>query len=62
MRSSALGLDLACRPLEPLTVAADEDHVRALRARQTRGLEADAGASAEQDDGLTGELRLTLSG
>jgi hypothetical protein len=40
--------------LQPLGIAADEDHVRPLRARQPRCLEADTGASAEQDDGLAG--------
>ena len=47
------------RLLEPLGIAAGEDDVGALGARQPGGLEPDAGAAADHDDGLAGELRLT---
>ena len=52
----ALRIDLAGGPLQALGIAADEDDVRALRAREPGCLEADAGAAAEQDDGLPGQL------
>jgi hypothetical protein len=43
----ALGADLLRRPLQALGVAADEDDIGALRARQPSRREADAGAPAE---------------
>ena len=44
--------------LEPLGISADEDDLGALGARAPGGLEADAGAAADQDDGLAEQLRL----
>ena len=44
--------DVARRLLEPLGIAAGEDDVGALAAGASGGLEPDAGAAADQDDGL----------
>ena len=46
--------------LEPLGVAAGEDDVGALGACAPGGLQADAGAAADHDDGLPEQLRLAL--
>jgi hypothetical protein len=51
-------VDVECCSLEPLGFAAGEDDVGTLMARPARGLEADAGAAADQDDGLAEQLRL----
>ena len=50
--------DLARRGLEAVGVAAGEDDVGPLGAGAPGGLEADAGAAADHDDGLAGQLRL----
>ena len=53
-------LDVARCLLEPLGIAGGEDDVGALAAGAAGGLEADAGAAADQDDGLAEQLRLAL--
>jgi hypothetical protein len=50
--------DVARCLLEALRVAAHEDDFGALRACQPSGLQSDAGAAADQDDGLSAERRL----
>ena len=50
--------DLARRALEALGIAAGQDDVGALGARPAGGLEADAGAAADHDDGLPDERGL----
>jgi hypothetical protein len=50
--------DLAPGVLEPLRVAGRKDHFRALPAGQPSRREADAGAAADDDDGLARQLRL----
>jgi hypothetical protein len=45
--------------LEPRRVAGREDDVGTLAAGLTGGLEADARAAADYDDGLPVQLRLT---
>ncbi len=50
------------RLLEPVGIAAGEDDVGALGPGPPGGLEADARAAADQDDGLSGQFRLVLGG
>ena len=50
--------DVARRLLEALGIAAGEDDVGALGAGAPGGLEPDAGAAADQDDGLPEQFRL----
>jgi len=54
----AARVDVARRLLEPLGITAGEDDLGALAAGTASGLEADAGAAADQDDGLAEQLRL----
>ena len=58
----AHGAELAGRALEALGVAAGEDDVGALGARPPGGLEPDAGAAADHDDGLAEQFRRALCG
>ena len=48
------------RRLEAVGVAGGQDHVGALGTCPPGGLEADAGAAADHDDGLAGELGFAL--
>ena len=50
--------ELGCRLLQPLGIAAGQDHVGALGPCAPCRLQADAGATADQDDGLAGQLRV----
>ena len=56
----ALRVDVARCLLEALGIAAREDDVGALAAGAAGGLQADAGAAADQDDGLAEQFRLAL--
>jgi hypothetical protein len=56
----AARVDVARRLLEPLGIAAGEDHLGALATGAASGLEADAGTAADQDDGLAEQLRFAL--
>ena len=47
---------------QPIRVAAGEHDVGSLRARAPGRLQPDAGAAADHDDGLAGELRLAAHG
>jgi hypothetical protein len=49
--------DREAGPLQPVGVAAGDDHVGAFGTSATRGLVADAGAAADHDDRLPVELR-----
>ena len=59
---SAPRVDVTGCTLEPLGIPAHEDDVGTLTARAAGGLEPDAGAAADQDDGLTEQFRLALGG
>ena len=50
-------VDVARRALEALGIAAGEDDVGALAAGASGGLQPDAGAAADDDDGLAEQLR-----
>ena len=54
----ALRADLLPGALEALAIAAGEDHLGAFGAGPSSGLEPDAGAPTDHDDGLPGQLRL----
>ncbi len=56
--STAQRADLGRRLLEPARVTGDEDDSGALGACEPGGLQTDARAAADQDDGLPGQLRL----
>src|SRR5213592_81708 len=58
----ALRAELAGGVLEALGVAGREDDLGALGPRQAGRLEADAGAAADDDDGLPEQLGLALDG
>jgi hypothetical protein len=51
----ALRVDLACRSLERVGIAAGEDDVGTFGASMSRGFETDAGAAADHDEGLPGQ-------
>src|ERR1700761_6591625 len=55
-RGGASRVDVECRSPEALRVAACQDHISAVGACPSSGLEADAGAAANQNDGLPEQL------
>jgi hypothetical protein len=60
-RRGAARVDVARRLLEALGIAAGKDDVGALAAGASGGLEPDAGAAADEGDGLAEQLGLALS-
>ena len=54
----APGVDVESCLLQPLRISAGEDDLGALGAGAAGGLEPDAGAAADQDNGLAGQFRL----
>ena len=52
--------ELGCRALQPVGVAAGQDHVGALGSCALGRLEPDAGATADHDDDLPGQVRHPL--
>jgi hypothetical protein len=61
-RGGAERVELDRRATEALRISAGEDDLRPFGACTPGGLEADAGAAAEHDDGLSEEIRLPLAG
>ena len=55
------GPELEADAVQAIRVARRDDHVRPLLARAPGSLEPDAGAAADHDDGLAGELRLAAA-
>ena len=51
-----LGSHLACSMLQPLGIAARQNDLGSLGPRPAGSLEADAGAAADDDDGLAGKV------
>jgi hypothetical protein len=61
-RRGAQRTELGCRLLQPVGIAAGQDHVGTLGACAPCGLQPDAGAAADHDDGLPEQLRLARGG
>ena len=61
-RRRARRADLTGRLLQPLGISARQHDIGPLSARKPRRLEADAGAAADHDDGLTNQLRVAFVG
>src|SRR5579862_110823 len=52
-------IDLGCCPLKAVRIATGEDYPRSFAACSSGGFESDAGAAADQNHGLPGQLRFT---
>ena len=56
------GPEIASDACESIPITRSDDHVGSLGARDASGLETDARAAADHDDGLSGELRFGAHG
>jgi hypothetical protein len=61
-RTGAPRVDLPGRSIQPLGIASHEDDLGALCTGTPGGLQPDAGATADQNDGLAEQFRLAGSG